>query len=58
MHGGRWSASLPGVLRLAAELDVSPHTVRRALRPVEAFESAILDEPATYGIPTVQARLR
>jgi LacI family transcriptional regulator len=33
---GRWSGSLPGVLRLAAELDVSPFTVRRALRQLES----------------------
>ena len=32
MREGRWSGNLPGVLRLAAELDVSPFTVRRALR--------------------------
>ena len=32
MGEGRWSGSLPGVLRLAAELDVSPFTIRRALR--------------------------
>ena len=36
LHEGRWSGSLPGVLRLAAELDVSPFTVRRALRQLEA----------------------
>jgi DNA-binding LacI/PurR family transcriptional regulator len=36
MLKGRWSGSLPGVLRLAAELNVSPHTVRRALRQLEA----------------------
>ena len=35
MHEGRWSGSLPGVLRLAAELDVSPFTVRRALRQLQ-----------------------
>ena len=36
LREGRWSGSLPGVLRLAAELDVSPFTVRRALRQLEA----------------------
>ena len=36
LYEGRWSGSLPGVLRLAAELDVSPFTVRRALRQLEA----------------------
>ncbi len=36
LHEGRWSGSLPGVLRLAAELNVSPFTVRRALRQLEA----------------------
>jgi len=35
LHEGRWSGSLPGVLRLAANLDVSPFTVRRALRLLE-----------------------
>lgn len=36
MKEGRWSGSLPGVQRLAADLDVSPFTVRRALRQLEA----------------------
>ncbi|MEI7955868.1 MAG: substrate-binding domain-containing protein [Verrucomicrobiota bacterium] len=35
MREGRWNRCLPGVLRLAAELDVSPFTVRRALRQLE-----------------------
>ena len=35
MREGRWSGNLPGVLRLAAELDVSPFTVRRALRQLQ-----------------------
>ena len=35
MREGRWSGSLPGVLRLAAELDVSPFTVRRAFRQLQ-----------------------
>ncbi|MCF7674738.1 MAG: substrate-binding domain-containing protein [Akkermansiaceae bacterium] len=33
---GRWSGTLPGVLRLVAELDVSPPTLRAALRILEA----------------------
>ena len=36
LRSGRWSGSLPGVLRLAADLGVSPHTVRRALKHLEA----------------------
>lgn len=33
---GRWSGVLPGVARLAAELDVSPATLQVALRQLEA----------------------
>jgi DNA-binding LacI/PurR family transcriptional regulator len=33
---GRWSGTLPGVLLLAAELDVAPPTLRAALRELEA----------------------
>ena len=32
---GRWSGSLPGVARLAAELDISPATVQSALHQLE-----------------------
>lgn len=33
---GHWTGNLPGVLALAAELDVAPNTVRRALRRLES----------------------
>jgi DNA-binding LacI/PurR family transcriptional regulator len=36
LQDGRWSGSLPGVVRLAQELDVSRHTLRAALRRLEA----------------------
>ena len=36
IRAGLWGKSLPGVLALAAELDVSPRTVRRALLQLEA----------------------
>jgi LacI family transcriptional regulator len=36
LHDGRWSGRLPGVLRLAAECDVSTKEVRAALRQLEA----------------------
>ena len=35
MRDGRWTDSLPGVLRLASEMDVAPNTVRRAIRQLE-----------------------
>jgi len=35
LHEGRWSGGLPGVQRLAAELDVSAVIARRALRQLE-----------------------
>ncbi|MCX6876925.1 MAG: GntR family transcriptional regulator [Verrucomicrobia bacterium] len=36
IHQGRWSARMPGVPRLAAELDVAQRTVRQALGLLEA----------------------
>ena len=36
LREGRWRGQLPGVVRLAAELGVSTHTLRAALREVEA----------------------
>jgi DNA-binding LacI/PurR family transcriptional regulator len=36
LHQGRWSGHLPGVPQLAADLDVAPRTVQRALRLLEA----------------------
>ena len=36
IHEGRWSGRLPGVVRLAAECDVSTGVVRGALRRLEA----------------------
>ena len=36
LRSGRWGGTLPGVARLAQDLDVSRHTVRTALRRLEA----------------------
>ena len=36
LRAGRWRGALPGVVRLAAELDVSRDTIRAALRILEA----------------------
>ncbi len=36
LRSGRWGGTLPGVARLAQDLDVSRHTVRTALRQLEA----------------------
>ncbi|MCX6877140.1 MAG: GntR family transcriptional regulator [Verrucomicrobia bacterium] len=36
IHEGRWSDRLPGVPRMAEELDVARYTVRRALQLLEA----------------------
>ncbi len=36
LQDGRWSGTLPGVARLAQDLDVSPHSIRNALRQLEA----------------------
>lgn len=36
LQEGRWSGNLPGVARLAVELDVSLHTIRHALRMLES----------------------
>ena len=36
LRSGRWAGALPGVNRLASELDVSRETVRAALRQLEA----------------------
>jgi DNA-binding LacI/PurR family transcriptional regulator len=36
LQRGRWGGSLPGVARLAQDLDVSRHTLRAALRQLEA----------------------
>jgi LacI family transcriptional regulator len=36
LRSGRWGGTLPGVARLAQDLDVSRHTLRTALRQLEA----------------------
>jgi DNA-binding LacI/PurR family transcriptional regulator len=36
LREGHWSGTLPGVARLAVELDVSQYTIRRALKHLEA----------------------
>jgi DNA-binding FadR family transcriptional regulator len=36
IHQGRWSDPLPGLPRLAEELDVARHTIRRARQLLEA----------------------
>ncbi len=36
LRAGRWRGQLPGVIRLARELGISTHTLRAALRMVEA----------------------
>ena len=44
LREGRWRGQLPGVIRLAAELGVSTHTLRAALRTVEAEGLVALSE--------------
>ena len=44
LRAGRWRGQLPGVVRLAAELGVSTHTLRTALREVEAEGLVALSE--------------
>ena len=41
---GRWQGQLPGVIRLALELDVSTHTLRAALRLVENEQLIAMSE--------------
>jgi len=38
IHQGQWSGHLPGVPRLAAELDVAPRTVGSGFFPVKLLE--------------------
>ena len=35
LRSGRWGETLPGVARLAQDLDVSRHTLRKALKQLE-----------------------
>ena len=44
LRAGRWRGQLPGVVRLAAELGVSTHTLRAALRAVEGEGLVTLSE--------------
>ena len=41
---GRWQGQMPGVIRLAEELDVSTHTLRAALRLIENEELITMSE--------------
>ena len=42
LRAGRWMGQLPGVVRLAKDLGVSTHTLRAALRTVEAEGLVVL----------------
>jgi len=53
LQAGRWHAALPGVARLAAEMDVSRDTIRAALRLLEA--DGVLDARGLGRSRTVSA---
>ena len=58
LQEGRWGETLPGVARLAQDLDVSRHTLRTALRQLEA-EGVLTDRGLgrSRGITAVGANI-
>jgi DNA-binding LacI/PurR family transcriptional regulator len=52
---GRWQGPMPGVIRLAQELDVSTHTLRAALRLMESEQLIAMSEDGRSRIATGKA---
>ncbi len=52
---GRWQGQMPGVIRLAQELDVSTHTLRAALRLMEHEKLIVMSQDGRSRSVTVKA---